>query len=448
MSFGKTNDALVNISSSNEIFLEDALGFFLDFCDDCGGRIDKLSIKSSEDFIKNLRKCNRTILDIIKKCDMGEISSEALERIEKQKAAMENLEKELATEEKKIKEASKDIEEDKKILSEKKERLRKLSREKETEVQNLESDIALIQRQYDSFEIRISELKNKMKTAAVSAENAEKEYKLLLIQRGEDEGTRDGIINEINSLKEDISVLEKELDETLKPELEQQQIKKLKLQNDIEILKSDLDESENENKKLNEEISLKMKLLKESQIEQSELLKNIAENKKQISEITDEIESLREALSDKDEDRLVRELESKKQELLKKKTNCEELMAEHSDFEEKIKIKNQEEETLRSKIAKKKSELSCAEEDLARYKEIYARLKSRSEDIISSQEQIEGMKSIIDSLEKDSRIMAQKFGVKKFTVDEAVSKAVADADILLKNMRDNIEKYLMYAQLT
>lgn len=448
MSFGKTKDALVNISSSQEVFLEEALGFFLDFCDDCGGRIDKFSIKSSEDFIKNLRKCNRTILDIMKKCDMRELAEDALDRIEKQKASMVNLEKELAEEEKKIREASKGMEEDKKILLARKEQLRKQSEEKEAEIRNLKGDIALIQRQYESFEEKISELNSTLQTAAASAENAEKEYRLLLIQRGEDEGSREGILEEINSLKKEISVLEEEIHENLQPAREQLKLKKLKLENNIQILKSDLDESENENKKLGEELSVKMKALKESQLEQSELLKSIAESKKQISEITEEIESLREAVDDKNEDRLVRELESKKQELLKKKANCEELLEQSGEIQEKIRTKDQEEETLRSQIAEKKRELSSVEDELARYKEIYAQLKNRSYDIASAQEQMEGMKSIVDSLEKDSRIMAEKFGVNRFTISEGLSKAVAEADGLLKNMRENIEKYLACADLT
>ncbi len=448
MSFGKTKDALVNISSSQEVFLEEALGFFLDFCDDCGGRIDKFSIKSSEDFIKNLRKCNRTILDIMKKCDMRELAEDALDRIEKQKASMVKLEKELAEEEKKIREASKGMEEDKKILLARKEQLRKQSEEKEAEIRNLKGDIALIQRQYESFEEKISELNSTLQTAAASAENAEKEYRLLLIQRGEDEGSREGILEEINSLKKEISVLEEEIHENLQPAREQLKLKKLKLENNIQILKSDLDESENENKKLGEELSVKMKALKESQLEQSELLKSIAESKKQISEITEEIESLREAVDDKNEDRLVRELESKKQELLKKKANCEELLEQSGEIQEKIRTKDQEEETLRSQIAEKKRELSSVEDELARYKEIYAQLKNRSYDIASAQEQMEGMKSIVDSLEKDSRIMAEKFGVNRFTISEGLSKAVAEADGLLKNMRENIEKYLACADLT
>ncbi len=445
MSFGKTKDALVNISSSQEVFLDDALGFFLDFCDDCGGRIDKFPIKSSEDFIKNLRKCNRTILDIIKKCNLSEISSDALDRIEKQKMSMEDLEREIAVEEQKIIKASSGIEEDKKILLEKKEQLRKQNEEKEAELQNLKSDIALIRRQYESFETKITELKNTMQTAAASAENAEKEYRLLLIQRGEDEGSKEGILNEINSLKEEIRALENDLNENLKPEKEQLKLKRLKLQNDIEILKSDLDESEDENKKLSEEISVKMKLLKESQIEQSELLKSIAENKKQISEITDEIESLREACGDKNEDRLVRELEYKKQELLKKKATCEELISQSNDYDEKIKVQNQEEETLKSQIAKKEKELSSVEDELTKYKEIYKQLKNRAYDVAAAQEKISGIKSIADSLEKDSRLMAGKFDAAGFSLDRSLSKAVENADIVLKNMRTEIERYLSYA---
>ena len=98
MRFSNTQDALKNLQEADSLALENALGLFLDFCGDCddSGRIDRLPVRDPVEFVKNLRKCNRIFLDIMK-TRSPEISSEdASGRAEKQKEALQEMEAGLA----------------------------------------------------------------------------------------------------------------------------------------------------------------------------------------------------------------------------------------------------------------------------------------------------------------------------------------------------------------
>ena len=89
MAFERTRDALSIFENQGEISVENLLGFFVDFCDDIGTRVEQLKVQEPDQYLKNMRRCGRILQDIMNSRDTSSLKAEALEKLNQRKERLE-----------------------------------------------------------------------------------------------------------------------------------------------------------------------------------------------------------------------------------------------------------------------------------------------------------------------------------------------------------------------
>ncbi len=451
MRFSNTQDALKNLQEADSLALENALGLFLDFCGDCddSGRIDRLPVRDPVEFVKNLRKCNRIFLDIMK-TRSPEISSEdASGRAEKQKEALQEMEAGLAVTMREIERAEAGVADIRADLNRRKAELTARQEKVREEESGLEKERADLARQSESLtrdnvdlQTAILDLRER-----IPAQQKEKEEKQAA--KKEMEAISDSLNEEIAGLSKETFDLDNRIEKELKPSLQKAEQTHLIYDNREKELTLKMRETEEKNAELTRTLEEKAAACADLERKKGSLLEDINETSENLTRLKNEVRELEAAVHEGDVSRTERELEKRKQALTEARTRLEALELQCTSVADSNNRANAAIGDKEKELADLQAKWEELQERESQVKKKLTGVTARTKDIASVEERIVRLRNVSAALEADSRILSDGTGLSGFSVDNDVKLSIDRAEDAMKRLKKDIEDYtkIMNVQL-
>lgn len=443
MSFQNTKDALENLKSYDEVPLENVLGLFLDFCDDCmkGGRVDKLPVSDPVDFVRNLRKCNRVMLDIMNAKSLELSDADAEGRTEKQKASLTELENTLAVEEQKLTAAAESVAQQRAALD----RRRAAAKEKADKIKAAEDELKAendrLKRESESLALANVSLQEENLDLQRLIPEREKQKNAMEEKQRELTLTRDALLAEINALSANAMEMDNKINRELEPARKKAEANNLTLTNQAAELTIKIQELKEKNETLQNMQEQKSLIVTDLEKERNGLLTDISETNDNLARLRKEIADLQASVNEGDVSRQEKELEKRKNTLTEAKAALERLTADNESLDGSIKEKEADIRRAEAETASLSARWEELEERESQIKKKLAGVTERTKDVTAVEERLARLLNISTALEADSRILAERTGMSGFSVANDIKNSAQEAENIMRRLKNDIDSY-------